>query len=140
MTRLRIRILLLMAVLTTATGCQRGPVLTSRQVEQVLETQAQVAEQQASLGRGRDDLEADRRIWDQRERTDPIIAETIEATGILLTCCVPLAVLYLLLGNVSSDESENAIDERLLSETLSPTVANITAQDEKPDSPKFPVA
>lgn len=129
MTIQKLDVALLFAALIAAIGCQRGPVLTSRQVEQVFDTQEHMVEQQASLSRARDNLEVDRRTWEQRERNDPIIAKSIETTGILIACCLPLIVLVLLVGKVSHKETEDAGSERLLAETLSGEVRHIIEQD-----------
>lgn len=101
-------------------GCDRSPKLTHQQVEQVFETQGQLVEQQASLSRSRDDLEADRRVWAERQRRDPIIAQAISATGLLIACCLPLWVIVLLLRGSDDSAKISPHLETLLAETQTP--------------------
>ena len=108
--------LAVVALLLVAAGCDSGPVLTSRQVEQVFDAQESVTRQQEALSRGRDDLEADRRQWDERERSDPIVAESIKAAGILIACCLPILVLVCLLSGRQTQAERWPEDQTLLVE------------------------
>ncbi|WP_147867477.1 hypothetical protein [Stieleria maiorica] len=100
-------------------GCKREPpVLTDRQVEQVFDAQTRMLDQQEILSQGRDDLESDRRLWSERERSDPIVAKSIEATGILLACCLPLALILLLLTKSKRDRVDEARADPVLVEML----------------------
>lgn len=110
--------LAVVALLLVAAGCDSGPVLTSRQVEQVFDAQESVTRQQEALSRGRDDLEADRRRWDERERSDPIVAESIKAAGILIACCLPILVLVCLLSGRQAQAERWPEDQTLLVERL----------------------
>ena len=110
-------------------GCRRDqPALTDRQVEQVFDSQQKVVDQQAALSQGRDDLETDRRLWSERERSDPIVAESIEAAGVLLACVSPLAVIALLLFRTKVEQIEDAKADPLLVEMLATDVKQLPGQ------------
>ena len=77
-------------------GCSNAPRLTERHVDQLLEVQSSVAEERVALNKARDELVADQRKWADRKRSDPIIAESIEAAALLTACCLPPLVVFLL--------------------------------------------
>ena len=120
-------------------GCKREPpVLTGRQVEQVFEAQERVLDQQERLSQGRDDLESDRRLWSERERSDPIVAKSIEATGILLACCLPLALILLLLTNSKRDQVDEAKADPVLVEMISTESKRLPQSSPRSDQANLP--
>ncbi|MCD0458639.1 hypothetical protein [Roseiconus lacunae] len=101
------------AIIIATVGCGRDPPkLTQDQVEQLFDAQKTLAEEQAALGRGRDALEEDRRRWAERQRTDPIIAMSIQGAAMLIACSLPMAILALLLA--SRRRSENVDSANIL--------------------------
>lgn len=110
----------ILAMQLILSGCGSDPpVLTGRQVEQVFDAQQKMVDQQAALSQGRDDLESDRRLWSERERSDPIVANAIETAGILLACSLPLFVITLLLLQSNSGRTEQSQAESSLIEFFS---------------------
>ncbi|PAY16099.1 hypothetical protein CKO51_28245 [Rhodopirellula sp. SM50] len=123
----------------TLSGCKREPpVLTDRQVEQVFDAQQRVLDQQEILSQGRDELEADRRHWSERERSDPIIAKSIEAAGILFACCLPLALILLLLAKSKSEQVEEAKADPVLVEMLSTESKRLPQTPPRSDQANLP--
>ena len=101
-------------------GCKKEPPgLTGRQVDQFLNTQEKLANEQTALGRGRDSLEADRRRWAERERQDPIIAESIQGAVVLIACSLPMFIVAVLLWPKRNSDASPAIDTPELIELLS---------------------
>ena len=101
-------------------GCNKDPPgLTGRQVDQFLDTQQKLADEQATLGLGRDALEADRRRWAERDRRDPIIAESIQGAVVLIACSLPMLIVAVLLWPKRDSDAEPAIDTPELIELLS---------------------
>ena len=84
------------AAIVVVVGCSEEPRLTEHQVNQILAVQQSVVAEQAALDRGRDELEADRRLWSERDRRDPIIAESIESATLLMACCLPILIVLML--------------------------------------------
>nr|WP_143547643.1 hypothetical protein [Rhodopirellula sp. SM50] len=120
-------------------GCKREPpVLTDQQVEQVFDAQQRVLDQQEILSQGRDDLESDRRHWSERERSDPIIANSIEATGILFACCLPLALILLLLAKGKVEQIEEAKADPVLVEMLSTQSKRLPQASPRSDPANLP--
>jgi hypothetical protein len=100
-------------------GCGESPGLSGRQVDQFLDVQQTMADEQKALGRGRDDLETDRRIWSERERGDPIIASAIQSAALLTACCLPVIVLIGLLFRHGRQQPDFDVAEELLLEMQS---------------------
>ncbi|WP_147867499.1 hypothetical protein [Stieleria maiorica] len=120
-------------------GCKREPpVLTDRQVDQVFDAQQRVLDQQEILSQGRDDLESDRRLWSERERSDPIVAKSIEATGILLACCLPLVLILLLLTKSKRDEVAEARADPVLVEMLATDSKRLPQDSPRSDQANLP--
>ncbi|OYP33981.1 hypothetical protein [Rhodopirellula sp. MGV] len=91
--------------------------LTKNQVSQILEIQQETQQERSSLSRQRDDLEQDRRAWAERERQDPIIATSIYNGALIVACCLPLAMIILLLAPINREPSVELICETLIDET-----------------------
>ncbi|WP_147869430.1 hypothetical protein [Stieleria maiorica] len=120
-------------------GCKREPpVLTGRQVEQVFDAQERVLDQQEILSQGRDELESDRRHWSERERRDPIIAKSIEAVGILFACCLPLALILLLLAKGKVEQIEEDKANPVLVEMLSTESKRLPQTSPRSDQVNLP--
>lgn len=120
-------------------GCKRKPpVLTERQVEQVFDAQQKIVDQQEALNQGRDDLETDRRDWADRERIAPIVANSIEATGVLIACCLPLAVISLLLIRSKAEQVDETKVDPVLVEMLSSETNRLPQEAKRPSRANLP--
>ncbi|MCD0462152.1 hypothetical protein [Roseiconus lacunae] len=106
-----IAVAVLAVVITSGCGRAPPPNLTAEQVDQILDTQSMLAKEQAALDRGRDALEEDRRRWADRDRREPIIAESIKGAAVLLVCSLPMVIVaHLLLGLVRSTSNELPVE------------------------------
>lgn len=109
-----------MVVCAVFAGCNKDPPgLTGRQVDQFLDTQQKLADEQSTLGLGRDALEADRRRWAERDRQDPIIAESIQGAVVLIASSLPMLIVAVLLWPKRDSDAAPAIDTPELIELLS---------------------
>lgn len=112
----------LAVIMVAIAGCGDGgrsePGLTSDQTDQFLHVQQSLTNEQATLSRGRDALEQDRRTWDERERRDPIVANAIYATGMLIACVLPLVLVMLLLWNNRNVDHRLDSSDAVLTEYL----------------------
>lgn len=96
---------LILLICLTMTGCSRG--LDQR----VLDLSDQLQVERIELGRQRDQLEADRRRWDQRERREALLAECIRSAALLIVCVSPLIVVAMLLRRPIDNAGEQlAVD------------------------------
>jgi hypothetical protein len=82
--------------------------------------QRDLQQDQAAIGRQRDELETDRRqIAEQRHR-DPLIAAAITSIGLILACLLPLLLCWALLRRPPLDgEAEAALAEFLVQDLIS---------------------
>ncbi len=108
-----------MLVFVLVAGCgvesvDREPGLNSQQTGQFLEVQQSLAREHATLSQGRDQLEQDRRAWESRERRDPLVANSIQAIGLLSACVLPLALVITLLWSYRGSEKEDPTDSVLV--------------------------
>jgi len=98
-------------------GCPDEPSgLTQPQVDAMLDIQSSVADERSELIRQtdelnerRDDLEAERRDWAEREYSDPIIAEAIGGSVLLIACVLPLLLVGMLLWPRKAEPADEAI-------------------------------
>ncbi|TWU44446.1 hypothetical protein Poly51_61320 [Rubripirellula tenax] len=97
-------------------GC--GPSGRDLSDQQWLEMQSDMQQERAEVGQQRDQLETDRREWDQRERSDSILAAVIASGGLLLACGLPLLVVAILLWPRPSESSSEAVCDVLLEEVV----------------------
>lgn len=99
-----------------------GPMnkVTPRTFEELVRLQQSVQEAQSKLDQGRDELEADRRRWAERERKDPIIAAVVQGTAMLLACLLPLVAALIVLWPRRSDSGDAEIIDTLLLDASSP--------------------
>lgn len=132
----------LAVILVAIAGCGDGdrsePGLTSDQTDQFLSVQQSLTNEQATLSRGRDTLEQDRRAWDARERHDPIVANSIYATGMLIACVLPLVLVMLLLWNNRNVDHRRESSDAVLAEYLSVSQATGRIEDKDSEVPKLP--
>lgn len=119
-------------------GCpETRSTLKGTQVDAFLDVQQALADEQAALGKGRDDLEADRRTWASRQRSDPIIAFAIQSAAILIACCLPLVLVAFLLWRGGEDSSDDDLTETMLIEMLDQEPKPLS-QHESAAIPKLP--
>ncbi|TWU09895.1 hypothetical protein [Allorhodopirellula heiligendammensis] len=134
--------IVLAVVWVAIAGCGDGgrsePGLTSDQTDQFLSVQQSLTNEQATLSRGRYELEQDRRTWDARERRDPIVANSIYATGMLIACVLPLAIVMLLLWNNRNVEHRLELSDAVLTEYLFVNDAPRRMEEKNCDAPKLP--
>ncbi len=127
------RLIVLIAILSAATssGCSDPDSgLTKAQVTQVLEIEQETQRESAELSQSRDRLEADRRLWSERERSDPIIAEAINNGILIVVCCLPLLLIVVLLLPARQEVPAELIREAL--------VANNNSDRRRLDEPNEP--
>ncbi len=89
--------------------------------QEIVALHRDVQAERSELGRQRDLLELDRRdIADTRNR-DPLIAEAIQAVGLMLACVVPLLIAWQVLRRSDAGDENSAMAELLLEEVSSAT-------------------
>lgn len=125
-------------VIIGVVGCpETRSTLKGTQVDAFLDVQQSIANEQAALGKGRDDLEADRRTWASRQRSDPIIAIAIQSAAILIACCLPMVLVAFLLWRGGEAASDTDVTETMLIEMLDQEPKRLT-QHESSATPKLP--
>ena len=83
------------------------------------ELTSQLNQQQAVVDVGRDQLEQDRQHLAERRYWDPIIALTLESTGLAIACLLPLAICFFVIRQMNSQEPDHAaVAELLIRELL----------------------
>ena len=87
--------------------------------QQWLSLHEDLQQERSEIGQQRDLLEEDRRLWAGRERSDPIIAEAIAASGLLAACALPLVVIALLLWPRKPESSREEVCEILVDDLVS---------------------
>lgn len=104
--------------------------------------QRDLQQDQAAIGRQRDELETDcRQIAEQRHR-DPLIAAAITSIGLILACLLPLLLCWALLRRPPLDgEAEAALAEDLISDhpVLLPAHSPHALLDQPPRDPDGPL-
>ncbi|ELP35906.1 hypothetical protein RBSWK_00168 [Rhodopirellula baltica SWK14] len=80
--------------------------------------------ERAEVGRQRDQLDADRREWDERERSEPVLAAAISSAALLFACVLPLLLLAGLLFQEQAPDSSDAACNELLDQMADLTEAN----------------
>ena len=89
-----------------------------------LQLQQDMQNERAEVGRQRDQLEADRREWDERERSEPVLAAVISSAALLFACVLPLLLLAGLLFQEQAPDSSDAACNELLDQMAVLTEAN----------------
>ncbi len=103
--------------------------------EELVRLQRSVSDLQGELNRGRDQLEADRRVWAERERNDPIIAAVIQTGGLLFACLLPIIAVTILLWPRQSDTADAEICDLLLTDAAAEHPRLLTSA-KKTESPE----
>ncbi len=99
-------------LLSLVLGCGRsGRDLSD---EQWLGLQAEMQQERTEVGQQRDQLESDRRDWDSRERSEPVIAATITASVLLVCCVAPLVLMAVLLWPRKSEPAIEVVNDLLI--------------------------
>lgn len=125
-------------VIIGVVGCpETRSTLTGTQVDAFLDVQKSLADEQAALGKGRDDLETDRRTWASRQRSDPIIAMSIQSAAILIACCLPMVLVAFLLWRGGRESSDTEVTETMLIELLNQEPQRLS-QHKSLATPKLP--
>jgi hypothetical protein len=107
---------LIVTMISVAIGCGD----TSRPISERdwLDMQQDVRAEREAMSFQRDQLEDDRREFDQRERNDPVIASSIEAFGLLVACVLPLAMVLALFLLRRGEPESGLVCDVLLDQTL----------------------
>ena len=83
------------------------------------ELTSQFNQQQAVVDAGRDQLEQDRQHLAERRYWDPIIALTLESTGLAIACLLPLVICFLVIRQMHTQEPDHAAVAELLIQEFS---------------------
>ena len=87
---------------------------------QLAALQRDLQQDQAEIGRQRDQLETDRRQIAEQHHRDPLIAAAITSIGLILACLLPLLLCLALLRRPPLDgEAEAALAEFLVQDLIS---------------------
>lgn len=79
--------------------------------------QSELNQQHTSIDASRSKLEQERRTIAEQRYRDPVVADSIQSTGLLVACCLPLVVCVYLIKQLSTDDSdETALAEMLVLE------------------------
>jgi hypothetical protein len=113
---------------------RREMIVAQKELQQGLE------DERASLDRQREDLEGERRDIAQQRRTDPIIAETIGAIGLILACLLPLLLAAYVLRTLGRSIEGDAAVSELLIEELASDRPRLLPPPPKPPPPLSPPA
>ena len=82
------------------------------------ELTSQLHQQQAAVAAGRDRLEQDRQQIAERRYWDPIIALTLESTGLAIACLLPLVICFFVIRQMHNQEPDHAAVAELLIQEL----------------------
>ncbi len=105
-------------------GC--GPSGRDLSDQQWLGMQQDLQAEREKVGRQRDMLESDRRDFDARERSDPILAATISSAALLLCCCLPLVLVTVLLWPRRTQRDEQDVQDVWIDDVVVPLVEETT--------------
>ena len=107
-------------VMLNATGC--GPSGRDLSDRQWLDMQQGLQAERAEVGRQRDYLESDRREFNNRERSDPILAATITSASLLMCCCLPLLIVAVLLWPRRTQATDQDVHDAWMDDVVVPLV------------------
>jgi hypothetical protein len=82
------------------------------------ELTSQLNQRQAVVDAGRDQLEQDRQQIAERRYWDPIIALTLESTGLAIACLLPLVICFFVIRQMHNQEPDHAAVAELLIQEL----------------------
>ena len=83
------------------------------------ELTSQLHQQRAVVDAGRDQLEQDRQHLAERRYWAPIIALTLESTGLAIACLLPLVICFFVIRQMHNQEPDHAAVAELLIQELS---------------------
>jgi hypothetical protein len=109
-----------MALIFLLIGC--GPSGRELSDQQWLGMQQDLQTERTEVGRQRDLLESDRREFDARERSDPIVAASISSAALLLCCCLPLVLVACLLWPRRSQPTDQDVHDVWIDDVVVPLV------------------
>ena len=117
---------LIVALLATISGITIGCGTSGRDLSdgQWLELQRKMQLERAEVGQQRDQLETDRREWDQRERHEPVVAAVISSAALLLVCGLPLLLVAILLWPRHDPSADEAVCSVLIDEVVLQTTSS----------------
>lgn len=85
---------------------------------QWLSLQREIQQERTEVGRQRDLLESDRRVWNEKDRSDHLLASVITSSVLVLCCALPLVVVVLLLWPQSHEPVGTTENQVLLAEVI----------------------
>ncbi|EMI21693.1 membrane protein [Rhodopirellula maiorica SM1] len=103
-------------LLLLVVGC--GPSGRDLSDAQWLQLQQDIQQERAEIGRQRDLLESDRREWNEREYSEPILAAAITSSVLLACCLLPLLLTACVLRSRESDQDSEAVCDLVIDEVL----------------------
>lgn len=106
------------------------------------ELSAELSSERSNIDRQREELESERREIAAQRGRDPIIAETVNAIGVLIACLVPLVLAAFALSRLAPDSSGGEeLCELLVQELVSENPALLPSSPNRPaiegDSAEF---
>jgi len=101
-------------------GC--GPSGRDLSDQQWLGMQEDLQTERTEVGHQRDMLESDRREFDARERSDPVVAASISSAALLLCCCLPLVLVAFLLWPRRSQTSDPDVQDVWIDHVVVPLI------------------
>ncbi len=109
-------IALIMILMLSVSGC--GPSGRDISDAQWLAMQQDLLREREAVGRQRDMLESDRREWDERERSEPVLAAAVTGAALLICCCLPLLLIPILSWSRDSERSSEIVAEFLIDDAV----------------------
>ena len=120
--QMKLVVALLATISSITIGC--GPSGRDLSDGQWLELQRKMQLERAEVGQQRDQLETDRREWDQRERHEPVVAAVISSAALLLVCGLPLLLVAVLLWPRHDPSADEAVCSVLIDEVVLQKISN----------------
>ena len=116
---IQIAIVALIMILTlSVSGC--GPSGRDISDPQWLGMQQDLQREREEVGRQRDMLEADRRAWEDRERSEPVLAAALTTAALLCCCCLPLLLIPILAWTGHQESSSEVVADLLIDNMATP--------------------
>ena len=116
-------LVVLTAICCLALGCgPSGRDLSDRQWldlhSEVQRERNDMQAERAEFARQRDLLEADRRQWDNRQRSEPIIAAAISSVALIACCSLPLILMTILIWPRPTEPADQVVSELLIDDMV----------------------